>query len=371
MTNNNQALERANKMLQERNPGAKLLALFVRGSRSFGLNTPKSDEDYTGVYLAPIQQVLGGKVKDMVSDAKSDFVMFELAKFTNLVCGGSTDLLGSLFVRDEFVLYIDPMFEQVFRKGNQRFITKVIGESFGGNAISEINRAGRISKNVEAKRDEVTRKTVLEYCYMVYERSRSMPLVEYLNSIGLDQSQCALVKVPNAKDLYAIYGDNEGTYRKGIADDDSNDVRYHTIPLKKEKTTFLGYMSFNKDAYAQHCKKYQQYMEWYEKHNKNRYISIDNTTVDSKALMHAVRIARLAEQVVETGTLDVYNTPEQREYYLSIREGKHDPVVLFEEVVELVKEVRQKFAQSEIPSRIGEEEESEIVLSLRQHYYML
>ena len=83
-----------------------LLYRYVRGSHTYGTSLPTSDIDEGGVYIEPIDQVLGlgYDFQDEISDEKHDKVWYGLKKYMNLLCTSNPNILESLFVDDEFVI---------------------------------------------------------------------------------------------------------------------------------------------------------------------------------------------------------------------------------------------------------------------------
>ena len=63
-----------------------LLYKYIRGSQAYGTNTPESDQDEGGIFIAPQEWVdgLGFDYAEEVSDEKHDTVWWELGKFMRL-----------------------------------------------------------------------------------------------------------------------------------------------------------------------------------------------------------------------------------------------------------------------------------------------
>ena len=85
-----------------------LLYEYVRGSVAYGTNTPESDEDHGGVYLEPIDQVLGLGLdfQDEIADEKHDNTWYSLKKYLTLLLSSNPNILESLFITDNNILYI-------------------------------------------------------------------------------------------------------------------------------------------------------------------------------------------------------------------------------------------------------------------------
>ena len=84
------------------------LCLLVRGgSKSYGIDGPSSDDDYAGVFLAPLRAFvsLDGPGPDSEAGHAPDFTLHELGKFCRLALKGNPAVLEVLWNED--VLEID------------------------------------------------------------------------------------------------------------------------------------------------------------------------------------------------------------------------------------------------------------------------
>lgn len=76
------------------------LPLVVRsGSKSYGLELPGSDDDYVGVFLAPLRRFvsLGGLEEETYTGLKPDFTLHEIGKFCRLALKGNPTALEVLW----------------------------------------------------------------------------------------------------------------------------------------------------------------------------------------------------------------------------------------------------------------------------------
>lgn len=285
-----------------------LLYEYVRGSVAYGTNTPQSDEDHGGVYLEPIDQVLGLGLdfQDEIADDKHDNTWYSLKKYLTLLMSSNPNILESLFVDDRFVIYEHPIITEL-KKHRQEFVTKDCFNSFIGYAIAQIKRARGYNKMCVQPITE--RKEPLDFCFTTYKQG-SACMREWLAARGLEQNYCGLVSLNNMPDCYGVYYDwgahNKAKYKnyedflndekyfafcsgiesledwfnnnqtpigyRGIVKGDgtADDVRCSSIP-KNEKPICI--MSYNKDGFTQHCRKYHQYQEWVQKRSQVRYES--------------------------------------------------------------------------------------------------
>lgn len=182
-----------------------LLYEFVRGSVSQGINTPSSDIDHGGVYLAPAEQLLGLGLdyQDEIKDAKGDDDWMELNKFMRLLLKSNPTVLESLFIDDKYVLYEHPIMTEI-KKHRNEFITKECFSGFIGYSCEQIKKCRSLKKLFI--QPIVERKTVLDFCYTFY-RQGSTKIENWLDYRGLKQKYCGLVNIPNMMETIGVYYD--------------------------------------------------------------------------------------------------------------------------------------------------------------------
>lgn len=182
-----------------------LLYEYVRGSVAYGTNTPESDEDHGGVYLEPIEQILGLGLdfQDEIADEKHDNTWYSLKKYLTLLMSSNPNILESLFIDDRFVIYEHPIITEL-KKHRQEFVTKDCFNSFIGYAISQIKRARGYNKMCVQPITE--RKEPLDFCFTTYKQG-SACMREWLAARGLEQKYCGLVSLNNMPDCYGVYYD--------------------------------------------------------------------------------------------------------------------------------------------------------------------
>lgn len=182
-----------------------LLYEFVRGSVSQGINTPLSDTDHGGVYLAPAEQLLGLGLdyQDEIKDAKGDDDWMELNKFMRLLLKSNPTVLESLFIDDKYVLYEHPIMTEI-KKHRNEFITKECFSGFIGYSCEQIKKCRSLKKLFV--QPIVERKTVLDFCYTFYKQG-STKIENWLDYRGLKQKYCGLVNIPNMMETIGVYYD--------------------------------------------------------------------------------------------------------------------------------------------------------------------
>ena len=214
-----------------------LIYNYLRGSHCHGISTPLSDEDHCGIYLAPVEQILGLGLdyQDQISNETNDIVWYELQKFMNLLLKSNPTVLEALFVDDKYVEYEHPIMTEI-KKHKEKFLTKKCFDSFFSYAKSQIKKARGLNKKINWEVPE--RKGILDFVY-TYHKQGSSKIQNWLEYRNLKQKYCGLVNVPNMHDNYSVFYDwgnhflNENVSFKDLKEAYLDDNVYDTINIVK------------------------------------------------------------------------------------------------------------------------------------------
>lgn len=393
-----------------------LLYKYIRGSQAYGTNTPESDQDEGGIFIAPQEWVdgLGFDYVEEISDEKHDTVWWELGKFMRLLCTSNPTVLEALFVPDDKVLVEHPIMSEI-KRHRDKFITKACFKPFGGYATSQIAKAQGQNKKIHWDIQEMKRKTPLDFCY-TFHKQGSQNIQDWLSERGLDQKYCGLVNIPNMYGVYGVYYDfashikfenldtNKQTlllYGKydlvdvdsddidkimwrvdnkaffcysGIVHPDgkSNEIRLSSIP-KGEMP--ICYMTYNQNGYESHCKKYREYLEWKENRNKARYennlegLEKDKEKFyDSKNMTHCFRLLSMCIEVAEGKGILIDRTNIDRDFLMDVRNRKYTYDELMGKLLELKAKMDAAIEKSAIRDSIDVEFVNNLLLECRRYF---
>ena len=408
-----------------------LLYKYIRGSQAYGTNTPESDQDEGGIFIAPQEWIdgLGFDYSEEVSDEKHDTVWWELGKFMRLLCTSNPTVLEALFVPEDKVLYEHPIMTEI-KKNRDMFVTKASFKPFGGYATSQIAKAQGQNKKIHWDIQEMTRKTPLDFCY-TFKNQGSQNIVDWLTARGLEQRNCGLVNIPNMRDVYGVYydfgqhmalnnisreyfidikniedpfiaymvnnflGDDiermyldyrldmyalyedlrtpKGGHCGIVSEDgDSNQVRFSSV---QKDDTPICYMSYNQSGYESHCRKYREYIEWKEHRNKARYennlkgLEKDKSRwFDSKNMMHCFRLLSMCIEVAEGKGILIDRTNIDRDFLMDVRNRKYTYDDLMEKLLELKARMDKAIEESAIRENIDIEFVNNLLLDCRRYF---
>ena len=387
-------------LIEQKSPGAIPLYLVIRGSHAYGTNIETSDTDFAGVFIQSIDDILGNSYKEQINDDKNDTVIYELRRFLELLGSNNPTVLELLNTPEDCVIYKDPIFDMVL-ENRDKFITKICAKSFGGYAKQQISKARGMDKKQNWEKDKVTRKDVLDFCYVIKDE-KSMPWKVW-SEARYEEKFIGVVNVPNAKDVYAVYYDTDshlcfsesisegsrdvyknnrkqlglpmGLGYKGLVKSgegvnfaESNQLRLSSIPKGE---TPICIVTYNKDGYTQHCKDYLSYQEWLDKRNESRWVDVQShgQKIDGKNMMHCKRLMQMAKEIGE-GKGIIVRRPNALEL-ISIRKGEVDLQTLIDSVEDEIKEVDKIFEDSNLPEKIDENFINNLIINIRKQIYNL
>lgn len=377
----------------------RLLFEYTRGSTAYNLNTPESDVDTGGIFLAePFEYcILNPTVQ--VSDEKHDTTWYELSEFVRLLKKSNPTVLEALFVPDDCIHYMHPLFKEL-RDNRDKVLSKEIFNPFYGYAKQQVVKARGLNKKIVNPIER--RKTILEFCY-TFRKQGSYTIDEWSKEYDLPLQYFGLVNIPNMHNMFGAYYDwvlyfNEQTTRidnmfieqpstednkllsllntvyklnltnnsvglymfkkwlseqkvqnyYGLLKNDSS-TQLHLSPVAKGEGPLL-YISYNEDGFISHCRRYKEYQEWVQKRNPVRYASNLNKNYDSKNIMHCFRLIHMCKEILLGQGFNVKRT-EDREFLMDIRNHKFEYDDLIAQLDTEVKEIEDAYKISMLPEK--------------------
>lgn len=333
------------------------------GSVAYGTSTPESDVDIRGVFVQPIDDIIKFGYAEQVSDSTNDVVFYELKRFLDLLEKNNPNILELLSPPEDCIIHKNPLYDLII-ENRDKFITKECKWTFSGYAIQQIKKAQGYNKKINWEESEFTRKGILDFCYILKDGG-SVPLNIYLKNLPnpekSDHRNFGLAKIDHARDLYAMY------YLPGsgiIGSENANDVQLSSIP----KGSYLeGYLSFNKDGYSSHCKKYSEYQTWLKNRNENRFKmnKAHGKNYDSKNMMHCVRLLTMGIEIAEGKGIVVRRSSDEIKNLMSIRHGEMEFNQLMEISTSLSSKLDESYRISNLPDRADSNIKHQLLYKIR------
>lgn len=274
------------------------------GSHIYGTNLPESDQDFKSIFIPSANEILLQRVPETIhqntklnsADKNSsndiDHEMFSLQKWLKLLCQGQTVALDMLFTPKEFIITSSPTWE-IIVDNKDKLIHKGIS-SFVGYTKAQAAKYGVKGFRVAAVESTLKWLQCFDPNKFMYEIG-----MDGLNRHAIETNYVAIVECegPNqSKELYL-------------------EVCERKIQLKAR----IGYAI-------------EVLQKIYDNYGHRAKLAQNNEGIDWKALMHAVRVAHEAVELLNTGKI-TFPRPE-KELLLQIRKRE----LPYQQVAELIEE---------------------------------
>ena len=382
---------------------------YVRGSHAYGLATEKSDKDIGGVFIIPEDVLFGlrSEYVEQVADEKSDIVFYELGRWVELLMKSNPTALESLFIPNDCIISdIHPAVQYIL-DNRAMFVTQAAFKPMYGYSVAQIVKARGLNKKIVNPITE--RKDILDFCY-TFKNQGSYPIKDFLSENNLYQKYCGLVNIPNMKDTYGVYydwaayfkfenidwydvsfqsGGVKSPFDKFINEFEANKIKnrinnkeffhysgiVHPDELYKSNTVRLCSipkgevpicsMTYNKDAYACHCRDYKEYKDWEQNRNPVRYESNLGHNYDAKNMSHCMRLTRMAKELASGEGFNVRRTWD-REYLLDIKNHKFEYEEIIAQVEKEKEEMEEAIKNCKLPLNIDYNKVNELLIEARK-----
>jgi hypothetical protein len=338
----------------------KLLFKTLIGSRAYGCSTEESDWDYKGVYAQHPEDIMSFGYKEQKNESK-DEEYFELRRFVELASSSNPTVIELLWMPEDCIRHIHPAFQHLI-DNRDAFLTKECRHSFAGYAIQQIKKARGLEKKMNWERDRVTKKSLVDFCY-VDDGGKAIPLLEYLDTMGMKETNCGLVNLPHFRDCYNLYySEDEDLVYKGI-ESTNFALKLTSVPKGQKRVVMMNY---NKDGFMQHTTEFKSYQTWLKERNTQRYVDLKNhgQKIDGKNMLHCMRLIDEAVEIAEQKTINIRRP--NADYLISIRKGEVDLETILEQAEAGINKIRETFAASDLPESIDKERVNQLLIESRR-----
>lgn len=344
----------------------------LSGSRAYGLDTPQSDTDIKGVYIAPPSWFFCFNPVDQISNEKNDIVYLELNKYLQLLSKNNPSAVELLFTPEDSIFQRDSVLNIL---DTNKVLSKLCRDTFAGYGIGQIKKAKGLNKRIFNPQVGIL-PSVPDFCF-VLEGQQSIPILDWLATHGLSTEGCGLSVLPHVRDGYALFHEKDaptGTHFNGLlhsftkigAKSPSQDVCLSSIPKGMKPRTWLF---FNKDDFSRKNREFNEYKEWEAKRNVIRYESTlhHGGGYDAKNMMHTYRLLRMAEEIARIGR-PLVRRPD-REELLAIKSGSYTYEELLEKSGQMIRTINEAFATSSLPEEPNPELFESWAIEIRRSWY--
>jgi predicted nucleotidyltransferase len=288
-------------------PG-RLIMRCVSGSQAYGMATPESDVDIRGIFVPTMKYMLGFMNRVEQIELKPETVIYAIQKFMALAANANPNILELLFVPDDCLLDVDPLYQRLV-ENRQLFLSRKVRWSYVGYSCAQIHRI------------EVHRRYLLHPIEHAPVRSAfGLPEGEHFVSreqvgafyVTLAHILRGMIDIsePEIKDLYrnvvAIVCSEAFPGWEGIVQ--SQGVPDAALPYVQKLTgasdNFI-YALQREQAYYRQVDEWNKYQTWLKQRNPKRAALEARWGLDVKHAAHAIRLIMQGEEIMRTGTLTV------------------------------------------------------------------
>lgn len=128
----------------------------------------------------------------------------------------------------------------------------------------------------------------------------------------------------------------------------------------------ICYLSYYKDAFSQHCRRWAEYQDWVKHRNPIRYESNLGKSYDSKNICECFRLINCGIEIARGEGYKVDRSGIDADFLLDIRAHKFEYDYLMERLEEKNAEMDKAMAESTIPEDINVELVNDLLLKARK-----
>lgn len=338
------------QMLENGEQGTKILMKCIAGSISYGTNLPTSDRDIRGLFAWPSSAYLGlEEPLPQVGDEKHDIVFYSLKTFFNLAADVNPNIIELLYVPEDCLLTVTPAYKHL-AKNADLFLSKRAFYTFSGYAVAQVKKSAGQGKRVHNPQPK-TPPSKLGFCYFIPKYSGdSMPMRPIPCAPWVDLSKCRVAALEHSTNTYRLYGGGKGVFRG-----ENEQLVCDSIPIEDEKSDFMGLLLYNEQGYNKSLKEWQQYWEWMENRNPERWKDQESgkTTYDSKNLMHCFRLLHSAKSILSGNGVVVRVEEPYRSFLMKVRAGEFEHQYLLDLAEKELKDLDDIFAKSKLSHSVN------------------
>lgn len=306
-----------------------LMLLGYGGSHAYGTNVATSDVDIRGIYMNPVDEVLGIKPdSEQRVDSQTDTVVYSFRKMIKLLSDCNPNTIELLGLRQQDYLYMTEA-GQLLLDNRQLFLSKKAVYTFGNYAASQLNRL--INKSGRGKQE------------LVGNEVRS--LKKALGSF--------------AQRYKGYAGAGTGITVSAADDDTLLSMHLDNIPMKTIVQMLNELTSIDKD---------------YSKSTRNTK-AIEHNKL-SKHMMHLFRLYMMGIDILERGEIITYRADEH-DLLMSIRNGDYleaDDMTPTKEFEALLSEYQTRFSKAaentKLPDKPAYDKINALVIDTNKRYAM-
>ena len=128
-------------------------------------------------------------------------------------------------------------------------------------------------------------------------------------------------------------------------------------------------VSYNKDAFSSYCRQWKGYHDFELHNNEERFNLAKEKQYDRKNACHSARLLQMGIEIAQGKGVLIDRTNIDREFLLTIREGKVEYEDLLAFLEKKKSEMKEAMDQSTIKEEIDSEWFNSLIINLRKKFY--
>ncbi len=355
---------------------ARAILLTMVGSHSYGINTSGSDVDYKGIFIATKEYYLGLKQieqKDRgweqdsnqfpVLNGVKDLVFYELSKYLKLAKDANPNILELLFESPEFYEYIHPVGQKLLDY-REIFLSKKIKYSYSGYAYAQIRK---IKSHRKWLLDPPNKKPVAEDYGLTdsstLDKSEEKAFITFLWMLIKDRIEY----IEEQQELYELISDRLDI--KGVINNNQLPTEFYPYiqNLTKASDRYMDILRRTQE-YRKDLDYWKSYQSWLKNRNPQRAELEAKCGFDAKHGAHCIRLVRMGNEILTTGTVNVDRRGIDAAELLEIRLGKVEYDLVLAEAEKLFAQLDRSYEISELPDRVDDEKINHLAIELIEEF---
>jgi predicted nucleotidyltransferase len=332
-----------------------LLVKHYAGSQAYGTSLPTSDVDFRGIFYADPVHVRTPffPVKEVSDLEEEDTKFYELAHFLKLCLDCNPNIVETLWVEEEDVVFSTPAYEHL-RQVRASLLSSKIAFTTSGYAMSQLKRIKGHNRWINNPQSEEPPRQ-LDYVSLIQnfhpDKRFKLDLRDFHEGWRL---------IPYGGNILGLYPAKG--YESFTAKDGTLNLLYEGD--HHEESTPVAILKYNLDEYKRDKERWRNYWTWKKNRNQKRSALEEEFGYDTKHAMHLVRLLRMGKEALKDGKLLV-KRPDAEEL-LAIRRG----VWTYEELLEYAEmmdaEIREIwYKKTELPKKPDVKNAASLLLELQ------
>lgn len=321
------------------------------GSIAYGTNTPLSDVDVRGIFVAnPINLLTPFYPVDELIIDVDDTKYYELNKFMALLIKNNPNILELLFVNDEHIINKHVAFD-LLRNNREMFLTKKIAYTTTGYAHDQLTRIKSHYKFI-TNPQSIQKPVPIDYFKQSLQLSKRKDIIDkhVKNSFML----------PITHNIYGLYLNISNKYS---AFTETGDLTIN-LPFNIDNLPDPDYIFiYDQSSYLHDKKKWDAYWQWKQNRNKKRAYLEEQFGYDTKHACHLVRLLRIGVEVLRDGVYNVYRNDAEELKSILNGSWSYDELLKYSDHMNF--KIKQLIKTTSLPNNVDVEKTAKLIMQIQ------